>query len=240
MKIRMLPVYSKLAAAIPADLSAKLPKGWRLSQHQIETYLALTDPNGPDVIFNTAITGDGKSLAGQLPALVKGWQHTIFATYPTNELIRDQERQVQNTWGQWNQRPRHRLLDSNQLDSVMETGDFNQRGEALQSVLQNCELLLTNPDIFHYIMQFFYLRKGKTGDAPDKIIAELIRQQQFTFDEFHIFETPQIGKCIECNVANPSDAGALEITLSFSIRHPQAANGSLSGAFWITPYCHYG
>ncbi len=192
MRIHTLPVYSKLADKIPDALKAKLPKGWRLSQHQVETYQALTDPNGPDVIFNTAMTGDGKSLAGQLPALVHGWQHAIFATYPTNELIRDQMRQVHNTWAQWDQSPSVRLLDSNQLDVVIETRDFGQHGEALQSVLQNCELLLTNPDIFHYIMQFFYVRQGKTGDAPDKIISELVRQQQFTFDEFHIFETPQI------------------------------------------------
>lgn len=200
MRIRTLPVYSKLADEVEVrklGLWDKLPVNangtrWRLSQHQVETYQALTMSDGPDVIFNTAMTGDGKSLAGQLPALMRGWQHTIFATYPTNELIRDQERQVQKTWAHWQQRLVHRSLDSSQLDAVMETKDFSQRGEALQSVIQNCELLLTNPDIFHYIMQFFYLRRGKTGDAPDKIIGELIKQQQFTFDEFHIFETPQI------------------------------------------------
>jgi CRISPR-associated endonuclease/helicase Cas3 len=54
-------------------------------------------------------------------------------------------------------------------------------------------VVLTNPDIFHYIMQMFYTRQGKSGDAPDKIIGPLVnRFQQFTFDEFHIFETPQI------------------------------------------------
>ena len=200
MQVHTLPVYSRLAEEAEVQelgLWDKLPVNadgtrWSLSQHQVETYQALTALDGPDVIFNTAMTGDGKSLAGQLPALVKGWQHTIFATYPTNELIRDQERQMKNTWVHWQQRSAHRPLDSNQLDLVMESGDFTQRGEALQSVLQNCDVLLTNPDIFHYIMQFFYLRKGKTGDAPDKIIGELVRQQQFTFDEFHIFETPQI------------------------------------------------
>ena len=200
MRIKTVPVYSKLASEVEVrnlGLWDQLPLNadgtrWRLSQHQVETYRGLTMSDGPDVVFNTAMTGDGKSLAGQLPALIKGWQHTIFATYPTNELIRDQERQVQKTWAHWQQRFVHRSLDSSQLDAVMETKDFSQRGEALQSVIQNCELLLTNPDIFHYIMQFFYLRKGKTGDAPDKIIGELIKQQQFTFDEFHIFETPQI------------------------------------------------
>lgn len=65
----------------------RLPAGWRLSQHQVDTYAALTQPDGPDVVFNTAMTGDGKSLAGQLPSLVEGWQRPLFAMYPTNELI---------------------------------------------------------------------------------------------------------------------------------------------------------
>lgn len=88
MRIQTLPVYSKLADEIPDELKAKLPLGWRLSKHQVETYRALTDRDGPDVVINTAMTGDGKSLAGQLPSLVRGWKQSLFAMYPTNELIR--------------------------------------------------------------------------------------------------------------------------------------------------------
>ncbi|MEZ4867299.1 MAG: hypothetical protein R3C14_38600 [Caldilineaceae bacterium] len=75
MHIQTLPVYSKVADEVPEELKATLPQGWRLSQHQVETYCALTDPQGPDVVINTAMTGDGKSLAGQLPALVKNSFH---------------------------------------------------------------------------------------------------------------------------------------------------------------------
>src|SRR5690606_29892263 len=94
MKIQTLPVYSKLADEVPPELGMKLPKGWRLSQHQVDTYKALVDANGPEIVFNTAMTGDGKSLAGQLPALLSGWDLPLFAMYPTNELIRDQLRQA--------------------------------------------------------------------------------------------------------------------------------------------------
>jgi len=38
------------------------------------------------------MTGDGKSLAAYLPALVSG--HPVLAMYPTNELARDQETQL--------------------------------------------------------------------------------------------------------------------------------------------------
>lgn len=172
----------------------RLPAGWRLSQHQVDTYAALTQPDGPDVIFNTAMTGDGKSLAGQLPSLVEGWQRPLFAMYPTNELIRDQHRQAQKTWRLWGQYTEAvKELDSLVLDRLMEEGDFATRGDALMSLTKNHDVVLTNPDIFHYIMQLFYRRQGKTGDTPDRLIGPLTtRYQQFTFDEFHVFETPQV------------------------------------------------
>lgn len=194
MKIRTLPVYSRLAQILPDTVAACAPPGWRLSQHQVETYAALTRPDGPDVIFNTAMTGDGKSLAGQLPSLVEGWKRPLFAMYPTNELIRDQRRQAEQTWQRWNQYTEAiGELDSSRLDALMEDGDYTTRGDALLNLTRNYDVILTNPDIFHYIMQLFYRRQGKTGDTPDKLIGPLTtRYQQFTFDEFHVFETPQV------------------------------------------------
>lgn len=200
-QIRLSPVYSRLASiedVAATEIAAKLPVGldgspWRLSQHQLATYTALTAAGGPNVVFNTAMTGDGKSLAGQLPSLLFGWRRKLFSMYPTNELIRDQLRQAQATWGLWQQFPVIACLDSRELDVRMASGDFDQRGAALASVYRNNDVVLTNPDIFHYIMQGFYARAGKSVDAPDRFFAPLIASfQQFTFDEFHIFETPQI------------------------------------------------
>lgn len=193
MKIQTLPVYSKLADEVPPTLGMKLPKGWRLSQHQVDTYKALVDANGPDIVFNTAMTGDGKSLAGQLPALFSGWDLPLFAMYPTNELIRDQLRQAERTWDAWQQPAFKLAFDSSTLDQLMASGDFGQRGEALLSALRNHDVVFTNPDIFHYVMQMYYVRTGKQGDAPDKVFQPLVHKfQQFIFDEFHIFETPQV------------------------------------------------
>jgi hypothetical protein len=98
MRTRTLPVYSKLAdeAEAPPEVAARLPLNpdgtrWRLSQHQVETYKALTSSEY-DVIFNTAMTGDGKSLAAYLRTLVSG--RPVLAMYPTNELARDQQTQL--------------------------------------------------------------------------------------------------------------------------------------------------
>jgi CRISPR-associated endonuclease/helicase Cas3 len=192
MRIITLPVYSRLANEqdIPTEVKTRIPTGWRLSEHQVATYRALN--SDAEVIFNVAITGDGKSLAGQLPTLVQS-HHPIMAMYPTNELIRDQLRQTQDSLNLWK---RNDLLltyvDARKLDEL-ENEEELRRADALSNLWSNHELVLTNPDIFHYVMQQYYIRTGKHGDAPDRVIGRLLNLfTQFTFDEFHIFQTPQV------------------------------------------------
>lgn len=84
MDLQLLAVHSRLADTIPSDMLLLLPNQFTLSQHQVDTFNALSDPT-IDIVINTAMTGDGKSLAGQLPTLVHG--HHAIACYPTNELI---------------------------------------------------------------------------------------------------------------------------------------------------------
>ena len=192
-KIFTLPVYSQIAKNTPTEIMRVLPSKWQLSQHQLDTYEVMNANTGPDIVFNTAMTGDGKSLAGQLNALLKDGPYTIFGMYPTNELIHDQLRQTESTWAQWQKLSSAKRLDSHVLDQLMEGDDFRQRGEGLLSLLASSDHILTNPDIFHYIMQLFYRRDGKQSDATDKIFGPLVDWfEQFTFDEFHIFETPQV------------------------------------------------
>ncbi|MGB9633241.1 MAG: DEAD/DEAH box helicase, partial [Chloroflexaceae bacterium] len=104
MHLHTLPVSSRLAdpaaVAAEADLAARLPEGWRLSQHQLVTYRALRDGN-IDVVFNTAMTGDGKSLAGLLPLLTDSRHNGTLALFPTNELIQDQFRSARLTLPTW-------------------------------------------------------------------------------------------------------------------------------------------
>ena len=88
-RITLKPVYSCPASETPKDV--KLPKDWSLSWHQVATLEAIRDPN-IDVIFNTAMTGDGKSLAAYLETLLTDF--LAIGLYPTNELARDQETQT--------------------------------------------------------------------------------------------------------------------------------------------------
>lgn len=92
MNISLFPVYSKVAepTAVPQKLRQRLPSGWQLSEHQVKTYDTLLNRQ-VEVVFNTALTGDGKSLAAYLPVLINNYH--AFGMYPTIELSRDQARQ---------------------------------------------------------------------------------------------------------------------------------------------------
>lgn len=191
--IVLKPVYSRPADSLPPGVT--LPTGWdSLSWHQVETFNALSNPM-IDVVFNTAMTGDGKSLAAYLAAMMN-CKYT-FAAYPTNELGRDQEKQVQGYKIQF--KPAKDLqiyrLTAAILEEFIETNKLSSKLAGLLDRADNSEILLTNPDIFHYIHDFRYLRRNKAGqgDNADRLFAKIDNSYElFIFDEFHVFSSPQI------------------------------------------------
>ncbi len=190
--ITLKPVYSCPAAEVPEGVN--LPENWTLSWHQVETLKAIRDPN-IDVIFNTAMTGDGKSLAAYLPVMTS--KKFTLAMYPTNELARDQEKQVQGYKDIFKPQndPQIFRLNAGILEDFIATNNISSKLLALIDRADNSEILLTNPDIFHYIHDFRYLRRNKKGygDKPDRLFAKIDRNYElFLFDEFHIFSSPQI------------------------------------------------
>lgn len=194
MQISTLPVYSKLAdpadVAAEPELVARLPKGWQLSQHQLETYRALRDP-GVDVVINTAMTGDGKSLAGLLPLLTDARHNGTLALFPTNELLQDQHASAERTLPQWGCPATWAgTLYGARLDELAADVEVLRRPEVLLRELKNHRLTLSNPDILHAILQFHYQQYGRSPDHVASQIAILF--DQLTFDEFHIFEMPQV------------------------------------------------
>lgn len=188
--IQLKPVYSSPAADTPAEIA--LPEGWKLSWHQVETLKALRDPN-IDVVFNTAMTGDGKSLAAYLDVL----QGNCFAIalYPTNALASDQETQVQDYIAKFKpvNEPRVNRLSGPELEIYAENEGL-RKGSAIASRAGQSEVLITNPDIFHYLHRGAYLT-GK--DAPDKLWNRIDKDfDLFIFDEFHVFAAPQVASVL--------------------------------------------
>ncbi|MCU0547563.1 MAG: type I-D CRISPR-associated helicase Cas3' [Oscillatoriaceae cyanobacterium Prado104] len=195
--INLKPVYSLLASETPQGV--KLPEGWILSWHQVATWEALQDPN-IDVVFNTAVTGDGKSLAAYLAGMTDR-SYSTLALYPTNELARDQEKQVRGYKDQFQPEndPQIYRLNAAILEDFIATNKLSSKLAGLCDRADNSEFLLTNPDIFHYIHDFRYLRRNKAGkgDNADRLFAKIDENYKlFIFDEFHIFSSPQIASVI--------------------------------------------
>lgn len=185
-RIFIKETYSRLA---PPGSTASEIGGRRLSAQQLKTYELLADP-AIDIVFNTALTGDGKSLAAYLPALRDG-RFTI-GLYPTNELSRDQEKQVRSysrSFSTLSREPRICRLTGDLLTEYADSQDLS-RQTALLTQIQQREILLTNPDIYHLVMNGYYL---KHKDARDKVASRLVNNFDLVvFDEFHVFRAPQV------------------------------------------------
>jgi CRISPR-associated endonuclease/helicase Cas3 len=189
LTIRINPIYSKLADTdkTPQEIQRRLPLGWQLSEHQLRTFEAILD-SSVEVIFNTAITGDGKSLAAYLPVLCKDYHG--FGMYPTIELLRDQSRQFER-YGHSFQRQNICLpLWGAEITRLAKEHDFKERGEWLVSQFKTHNVILTNPDIFNLVMNYRYRTFIYSDiELPYSLSAGY---DYFVFDEFHIFEMPQI------------------------------------------------
>lgn len=188
------PVYS--CPATDSVEGLKLPDRWSLSWHQTETLKALRDSQ-IDVVINTAMTGDGKSLAAYLAVLQD--ECIAIGLYPTNELARDQEAQIQDYIAKFQppHEPRVVRLSGAELESYAENEGL-RKSAAIATRTEQTEVLLTNPDLFHYLHRGAYLIPG---DSPDKLWGRIDKSfDLFIFDEFHISAAPQVSSVINTMV----------------------------------------
>ncbi len=178
--LHILPVYSALHP------TAKVGN-IHLFQHQVATLEAFNTPD-VDAIFNTAMTGDGKSLAAYLPAFQE--QKHVIAMYPTNELILDQFAALPH----YEQRLAIRIssydtMYGEKITQLMRMHDVTLRLEEVRKLLLKNRILLTNPDLLHLVMShqygWGYLRK----ELPVTLGSSF---DYFLFDEFHVFGVPQV------------------------------------------------
>ncbi len=182
LSLHILPVYSEEHPDPHYRIGAV-----QLLKHQVETWDAIKN-NDIDVIFNTAMTGDGKSLAAYLPAF-KDSKH-IIAMYPTNELIQDQhsslpkyERRLEISV------PSNATMFGAEITRLMREHDIRLRLEEVRKLLERNQVLLTNPDLIHLMMSHQYGWAHLRKELPVTIGAYF---DYFLFDEFHVFGVPQV------------------------------------------------
>jgi len=188
LKIKLLSTWSEYASEL------EVAPGIRLVTHQREVWDAICNPK-IQVVFDTALTGDGKTLAGLLPAVKerRSLGKGLFA-YPTNELIRDQVRQ----FGEWSRKlnvtPTVGQLNGSQLSALMREEGFDKL-ETLQNIASDNDIVLTNPDIFTLINRFYYDQRW--GNIAKTAQKWFLKYRYIVFDEFHIFNAPQVTNVLD-------------------------------------------
>mgnify|MGYP001344917443 CR=1 FL=1 len=188
MSIKLGPVYSRLASA--DDLKglniARLPSTYELRHHQAQTWQKFTNSDA-EVIFDTALTGDGKSLAGQLPMLADSKYALLL--YPTNELIKDQVKQVERYIHDFGLSSTYQTLYSGAITDEVEKSGAISRSTVIMRWLANRTYILSNPDLFHLMSSYNY---GSNQDKREFVYQIPVQFDYFIFDEFHIFGPPQV------------------------------------------------
>lgn len=191
MELKLLETWSKRHQG-PLSFEQHCP--WILATHQHEVYQALHDPE-IEVVFDVAMTGDGKTLAAFLPAMRSSKLRRTMVAYPTNELIRDQEHQTRIMMDAFQVNRQVGILNSTALDEYSKEQDVPKRFEAIKDQLFNHDWMLTNPDLFHLIESFGYVHPKQN---PATLAEELHNQMHYmVFDEFHIFGAPQIASVLD-------------------------------------------
>jgi CRISPR-associated endonuclease/helicase Cas3 len=160
-----------------------------LSSHQAKTYKEVVYGNA-DIICNQAATGDGKSLGANLPALINP-NFRIMGLYPTIELVEDQaeqQKKYHELFGLDAHQRVDRLFGAELSRRVKQAEKSNKFQELLLSIEQK-PIILTNPDIFHYITHFQYRDPAYGMDSLPLVLAEW--PDLWVLDEFHIFGSHQ-------------------------------------------------
>ncbi len=180
LHLHIQPVYSEYHLEYQVG-------GVRLLKHQVETLEAFRDPD-VDVIFNTAMTGDGKSLAAYLPAFQE--QRNVIAMYPTNELIRDQHHALPKYEQRLNiHLPHNDTMFGAKITQLMREHDAVERLEEIRKLIRHNPILLTNPDLVHLMMSLQYGWGHKRKELPYELGVQF---DYLLCDEFHVFAIPQI------------------------------------------------
>lgn len=180
LRLDILPVYSKWHPCAKVG-------SMRLLQHQVETLDAFRDAD-VDVVFNMAMTGDGKSLGAFLPAFLD--RKYMVAMYPTNELVCDQYSALPRYEQQLGiHLPHYETMFSAKITELMRELEQESRLETVRNILSWNDLLLTNPDLIHLMMTFQYGWSYVRKELPYTLTSHF---DYLLFDEFHVFDIPQV------------------------------------------------
>ena len=158
--------------------------------HQVESE-RLIKTEGSLFLFNHSPTGSGKTISWLKPALDNKMK--VIAVYPTNALVIDQKKQVDNAIERFGYDPRDFHVQAITSDLLVKEKELYsdeiglRKGQLLNRVIRKGRgrglILLTNPDILTLALKDAYYEHN---------IREAVRSvDMIVVDEFHLASVKQ-------------------------------------------------
>ena len=158
--------------------------------HQVESE-QLIKTEGSLFLFNHSPTGSGKTISWLKPALDNKMK--VIAVYPTNALVIDQKKQVDNAIERFGYDPRDFHVQAITSDLLVKEKELYsdeiglRKGQLLNRVIRKGRgrglILLTNPDILTLALKDAYYEHN---------IREAVRSvDMMVVDEFHLASVKQ-------------------------------------------------
>lgn len=188
------PFYEQRKQDHPDCAVAQL--GWHPYVHQAVLF---DDWHNHDAFLLTTKTGSGKTQAAALPVIAN--RESAFFVYPTNALIKDQQRSIIELakgmgWKPYVYQAGEAFdklafnradvvllrVDADNLEKMRRDGYFRTKGQTLLDLLNlgKPTIVLTNPDTLFLILALRY------GNAM-AVFRSLSQFQTLVIDEFHLY-----------------------------------------------------
>lgn len=187
--------------------------GYKLHKFQkkyFEMFMEVSEKSGKFAFFIIAPTGAGKTLCADFPVIYlknhkKSRVKKELKIYPTNELIKDQERSLTDLLNKHikGDKKNVKTLFSDEITELQyeieqQKGGKVKRYEVIKNIISDADMVLTNPDIY-FLISF--------GIYSSYLVGEKSLQFDFwtdffnnfnyiVFDEFHLYDFKQKGEIL--------------------------------------------
>jgi CRISPR-associated helicase Cas3 len=188
IQVHLAPLYYK-------SVDGPFPFGLTPLEHQRNTLVQVEkamQENRTLAIINASVTGSGKTLANYAYSLLNPPTPTI-GVYPTNELIKDQERSILARGVREDEIIK---IDSVELNQWQQRLQAHTHAQVLHTIMgswfDECPIVLTNPDILYLLMYNLYAYHQAFGAYRERILQYIINNYPImVFDEFHSYSVKQ-------------------------------------------------
>lgn len=181
-----------------AEEQPELPGNLKLFPHQKEFFTSLNKDLEQGVsrfFFLKSMTGSGKTIANIMPAIKN--KQNILITYPTNQLIRDQKRSIEEDADKFNfqDKVEVKYLNARKLQREKQDREKNIP-DLIEEKINNAKqdnskayIFLTSPDTLYNILSAKYWKAGDFTNLMDRAHEAVVGSlDYFVFDEFHMYD----------------------------------------------------